>query len=409
MRIEEIRKFRDEHGVEGLVDAIGHTLEGVKLPNGAVIKKKETDYSFQALWEALVGPVDWVKSPPQHLMESGLDPTGFPSATEKLLASVMIKGYQTQQAVADRLVPESYTPKTLTERIVGFTADEAPHPIATGEEYPTVGFGEKWANFEEALHNKKEGMEIRITEEVIRFDQTAMILRKAQGLGMGLATERERRTVRACMGIGADTGTTIGGVYFPSGVDTPLYRSGNNNLRTNAAPIYNFPGKTADSKLEDYTDFQEIMTIHAQNMKDDRLNSEQRPIAWNPNTILVPVALSVIAANIFAAQGVTWMANTGSTTTPEIRANGPNPLSYVFGNGLPSLISSPHVDEVSSTVWCVFDNMRTFLRINIFPFETFRAPTGYGWNRDMVFAMRCREWSRVVCVDDKFAIRSNGA
>lgn len=408
--IEEIRRVRDEFGVEGLVDCISATLEGRKLPNGATVPlKKEQDYSFQSLWEGLVGPMDWIKSPPQHLLESGLDPTGFPSATEKLLSSIMIKGYETQNMIADRLVTEEYRPKTLTERIVGFTADEMPFPIATGEEYPTVGFGEKWANFEEIVHNKKEGMEIRVTEEVIRFDQTAMVLRKAQGIGMRLAQQRERRTVRACLGIGADTGTAQGGVYYPSGVNTPLYSAAQLNLRTNTTPIYNFPGKTADSKLEDYTDFQEVMAVHATNIKDDPQNSDGQPIGWNPNVILVPVTMSVIAANIFAAQGVTWMANIGSTSAPEIRAHGPNPLSYVFGTGLPNVLTSPYVDEISTTQWAVFDNMRTFVRIIVFPFETFRAPMGYGWNRDMVFAMRAREWSRVACVDYRHAVLNTGA
>ena len=291
----DIRNFVKEHGVSGFEDAFGRLLEGEVLPNGTKIKRRPQEFSLTALWEGLVGPVDWITRPPRELMESGgLDPTGFPTVTEKLLAAVMIPAYATQMQVADRLVPRSYDPKTLTEQFPGFTAGEGPKPIPIGDEYPVVGFGDKYATFQSALHNKKEGFEIRINEETIRFDQTGMIMQIAENNAQSMATERERRTVRAVLGIGADTGTTQAGVYFPSGVDTAVYRGAVFNLRTDAAPVYIDPASgVSDSQLRNYSDLAEMMTIHATKIKDDRLIGDQRPITWNPNTMLIPTAALV--------------------------------------------------------------------------------------------------------------------
>jgi hypothetical protein len=413
MRRDTIQSLIREHGPEGFGDMFERLLTGRGLPSG-VKKIDPKSISIRALWEGCVGPVEDTLGPnmARTIREAGgaLDYTAFPTATEKLLATVSIKAYEDIPGIGDRLVTEEMTPKTLTERIEGFTTGEAPKPLAPGEEYPTVGFAEKFATFEEALFNRKEGLEIQVTEEVLRFDQTNMILNRARQAGNTLGKERERRTVRAVLGIGSDLGTTIGGVYYPSGVDTPLYRASIFNYRTDAVPIYNFPGVSSnDSKLRDYTDIAEIMTIHAQKMVDDRVLGTQRPISWSPDTILVPYSLAVIAGQIFASQGVVFITNSGDTTHNEVRNSVNNPLSALFGGGAPSILSSPYVDEVTQTGWVMFDKASTFVRVVIFPFQTFQAPDNYGWNRDVVFALRVREWSRVVALDAVHAIYSAGA
>lgn len=414
MNKTEIQAFIREHGVRGFVDCFEKLLRGHELPNGAKYKVDPYQCSFKEMWEGMVGPIRETFDNPiwrSSVLEAGaLDATGFPSATEKLISSVTIDAYESAAQVADLLVPRSVEPKTLTERIVGFTSPEGPKPVLPGEDYPKTGFGEKYVTFEQALHNKKEGVEIQVTEEAVRLDQTNSILDRAAGVGMTLRAERERRTVRAVLGIGTDTGTEQSGVYFPNGTDTALYRASVGNLRTDSAPIYNHPGKTADSKLEDFTDIQEVLTIHAQKITDDRQLGTGRPIIWNPDTLLVPVALATTAANILNATSVDVRSfGTSATTFPEITGTVPNPLRTVFRGALPIPVSSPYVDEVSSTVWVLYDRQKTFVRINIFPFQVFRSPAGYGWNRDVVAAVRVREWSRVIARDFRHAIRSDGA
>lgn len=407
----EIEQFRKEHGVHGFVDALGCLLEGVKLPNGYDKRIDPFALSVGSMWEALVGSIGETLPLRGNLAEAGaLDHTGFPTATEKLIATVMIREYDRHRGVADQLVPNSYEPRTLTERIPGFTSLDTPKNVLPGEDYPMSTFADKFATYEEALHNKKEGIELAMTEEVVRFDQTGMILRRAQNIGRNIQIERERRTVRAILGIGKETGTDLNGVYFPSGTDTALYRASENNLRTNAAPIFNHPGKTADSKLEDYTDLQEVLTVHAQNIKDDRQLGTTRPIAWNPNAILTPMALASTGANIVNATQILWNRNTAAD--PELRTSSPNPLASMFaafGANLPTPVSSVYADEVSSTVWVMYDRESAFLRINIFPFQVFRSPAGYGWKNDVLVSFRAREWTRVVALDHKLAVRNNGA
>ena len=412
MRAYEVKQFVKDHGVAAFVEAFSDGLDGRNMPNGVPLDPFRM--SFTHLWEALVGSVDSSTSLYQQVSEAGaLDHTGFPTVAEKLLSTVMIKGYETRRMVADLLVPESMSPKTLTERIPGFTAISSPKLITPGEEYPLADFTDKFAAYEQALHNKKEGVEIALTEEVVRFDQTGMILRHAQNVGMTIQTERERRTVRGILGIGLDTGTAQNGVYFPNGTDTALYRASENNLRTDAAPIYNHPGAIANSKLVDYTDIQEVLTVHAQNIKDDRQLGTTRPIAWMPNAMLIPVSLVSTTANIFNSTGIQVLTpRTTAATDPEVRTTSPNPvvgMFTAFGSGVPVPVASVFADEVSSTAWVVYDRQSTFVRVNIFPFQVFRSPVGYGWNRDILMSVRAREWSRIVAIDHKLSLRNDGA
>lgn len=412
----DIQQFIREHSLNGFLEEFEAVLsqEGAVLPNGTRSKMRPEAFSLQELWEA-VKPVGY-HGPIVALRESGaLDATGFPTITEKLLSSAMIDGYSPRMAIADQLVPNSVEPRTLTERIPGITMMEGPKIILPGGTYPTIGFSDKYVNFEQAIFNKKEGYAIEVTEEAVRFDQTNMIVSAARDAGMTLQTERERRTVRAVLGIGDDTGTTIAGVYFPSGVDTALYLASANNLRTNTTPIYNHPGQTADSRLENYTDLQEVMTVHAQNITDDRLLGTGRPIAWTPDRVLVPVSLASTAANVFQAMGVTMISpfttqSAGTVGNQEIRMNiGGNALQTLFSGAVPQPYSSAYVDEVSATTWVVYDSRRAFVRVNIFPFATFRSAPGYGDMRDVLFAVRVREWSRVIAKDFRHALRNTGA
>lgn len=413
MDVYQLRNLVKEHGAPGVVQVVNDLLEGKKLPNGTTYKIQPRQFSLKTLWEGLVGSISSTLDNPmwREAAPGALDPTGFPSITEKLISNVTIAAYTNRGGLADQLVPNSTEPRTLTERITGFTMPEGPKIVLPAQPYPAIGFGEKYVTFQQAIDNKKEGMLIAVTEEAIRFDQTGSLLRMAETIGDTLQVERERRTVRAILGIGQDSGTAQDNVFFPSDVDTALYRASTSNLRTNASPIFTSVGQTSSSVLVDWTDFQEVLTVHAQNITDDRQVGTGRPIVWSPDAVLVPVALMATAANIINSTNVTMISFGGNTTaqTPEIRANDTNPMRAIFGGSLPQPMASPYVDEVSSTVWVVYDRRRTFLRINIFPFSTYRAPANWGWDRDIVTAVRVREWSRVVALDNKLCIRSNGA
>ena len=417
MNRDAIRGFIKEHGLEAFQREFKVMInEGTLLPNGQKVRIDPNRLSLRSMWEGMVGPVDmtlpWGGNGSMQ-EASALDYTGFPTATGELISRVMISGYETRRGIADILVPVTDRPDTLTERIMGWTAFSSPSITLPGQPYDLADFGEKYVTFEQALHNKKEGIEIAVTEEVVRFDQTRQILQKAGDVGMSIQTERERRTVRAVLGVGLDTGTVQNYVYFPSGVDSALYTAGQNNLRTNAAPIYNHPGKTADSVLEDYTDIQEVLTVHAQNIRDDRQLGTTRPIAWMPDTILAPLSLAATAARIINSTEIRYTSTERTAgTNPDINTIGGNLLAGMFnafGGQVPTPMTSVYVDEVSATVWIMFDRQRTFVRMEVFPFQTFRAPVGYGWNRDILTSVRAREWSRVVAKDFRVCVRNNGA
>lgn len=408
MKREDIQGLKKELGVQGFVEAFDDALNGRNMPNGARLTPEHVH--IRDMWEALVGPIS-DRSLVAQISEAGygaLDPTGFPTATEKLIASITIRGYNERRMIGDQLVPNSYTPTTLTERIEGFTTMSSPKQVMPGENYTAADFGEKYVTYEAAVHNKKEGYLIAVTEEVVRFDQTGNIIRQAQGIGRTLMTERERRTVRAVLGIGKDTGTTQSDVYYPLGVDTALYRASEFNLRTNNAPIVG-----ADSELQDHTDIQEAYASHAQNVVDDRQVDPQRPIIWTPNRLLAPAGLIATLARIFQTTTTTFVPTFTAGTDPEFRQTSSNPIQMMmsmFGAGsVPFPLTSAFVDEVSTTAWVLYDADATFVRINVFPFQVFQAPPSYGWDRDIVSAYKAREWSRVVALDHKHVQKNQGA
>src|SRR5690606_34367920 len=84
--------------------------------------------------------------------------------------------------------------------------------------YEESSFTEKCVTTDEA----KRGRILSINEELIAFDQTGEINRRARQLGFYLRQERERTIVRAVTDADAADGRYV---YRPNGTGTSLYKS----------------------------------------------------------------------------------------------------------------------------------------------------------------------------------------
>ncbi len=146
----------------------------------------------------------------------------FQVVTGELIGRQVIAGYEdTTGFIGDRLV--SIMPSRLRgQKIAGFKALAGPTEVPEGHPYEESSFEEKYVTTEET----KQGRVLSINEELIVFDQTGEINRRARALGYYLRQERERTIVRAVTDADASAGKYV---YRPSGSGETLYNSDGSN------------------------------------------------------------------------------------------------------------------------------------------------------------------------------------
>lgn len=427
LRTGDIRRIVQEHGHVGYLRfqarMLGFNADGrvpmgpngrpileskITLDNGRTVPRaRPEDFTFRALWEGMVGPVDetlrtavgrygYVEHPlhvgtPEEVRESALASTAFASATGQLISMKVIEGYESPNYVGDQLV--TVVPSKLRgERMVGFTSLQGPKPVGEGDTYEDSTFGEKYVTTTET----KRGRLLSITEETIYFDQTGEILRRANGMGEKARQDRERRIIRGV----ADVSSTER-VYRPTGTAEQLYASGNTNLYSTATP------------LVDWTDIQEVMAWHAANVTDDRETDDVQggqPIMWNPTHLLVAMENAGNAARLFAA---TLSTDTSSKTGMQAPMA---PIMNVLGAGQMQPVASPFLDAAQgedqwddASDWLIGEFARQFIYKEIWPLQTFRAPAQNEeqFERDVLARFKIREYGDINATDEKLVIKVN--
>lgn len=418
MRTQAIRTLIAEHGIDGFLKIQaqllglredGRAMEGpdgtpileshVQFGNTKQLRIKPERWSIRGLWEGIVGPCEETLELAQgansggfieHRMREeagGLASTAFPSAVGMLIATKVIEGYDAPGFVGDQLVTPM--PSTLRgERMVGFTGVQGLKEVGEGDEYEDSTFGEKYVTTTET----KRGRLISVTEETVFFDQTGEILRRAGNIGRRAREERERRIIRGV----ADVASTER-VYRPGGTAEQLYSGGNSNLLTTATP------------LSDWTDIQEAMTFHANNITDDRETDDEgsgQPIAWMPTHLLTATELSGVSARIFSAM-ITTSGNVEAPASAILEALG-------VGNIKP--VSSPYLDVAQgadqwddASDWLLGDFPRQFIYKEIWPIQTFRAPpqADAQFRRDIIAQFKVREYGDINAVEERLVIKVN--
>lgn len=365
-----------------------------KFPESVRISEHETiprmrpsDFSLRALWEGLVGPVEetlefaqsqygYVEAPLREAVSTG----SFATAVGQLIATMVIDGYESTASIADRLVAPMES-NLRGERIVGFTHLQAPKEVAEGMPYEDSTFADKFVGSRET----KRGRLLTVTEESVYFDQTGQILERARQLGEVARQERERRIVRAV--IDADSAEPI---YQPSGTGEQLYSAGNNNLVTGVGA------------LQDWTDIQEVLQWHAQNVTDDRETDDNlgpQPIMWNPRQLLTAVGLAGTAARIVTAtQFGGGSSDTISGNPLNQLAPGLDPLSSPFFDG--ATTGDQHDDN---TDWFLGDFPRQFKEKIVWALATVRIRGDEV--RDVLAGFKVRSYSDVLATDERFVMK----
>ncbi len=351
--------FRDKTGT-----ALKDLLESKKV-DGAVrviseafkLKKLQPeDFSLREIWEACE---------PGRSVSEAVTSDAFPKITGELINAKIINAYDSVEKIGDDLCV-TIPSKLKIDTIAGFTEVEAPREVPEGHEYDDSTMTEKYVT----VHNKKFGLILSVTEEMIYFDQTGQVLARAERIGTKAAQYRERIILQGVQDVD-------GNVYRPSGVATALYSSSNGNLQS-SNPLSEAGLETVYSALI--------------NTKDDSEDEDFILINRDNVTCLVPSTLEVEA----------WqLAN--STLTPESAENAAN-----FFKGRFKIASSPYVDAQSTTTWYFGDFKQQFIWEEVWPLSVITAPVNHydSFRKDIKSLHKCRFYGGFGAVDHRFVHKS---
>jgi hypothetical protein len=319
----------------------------------------------------------------------------FQVVTGELIGRKVIEGYEDDAGfIGERLV--TVMPSQLRNtKIAGFRALAGPTEVHEGHPYEESTFEEKYVMTQES----KQGRILSISEELIAFDQTGEINRRAMALGYYLRQERERTIVRAVTDADAGGGKFV---YRPSGAGEALYAVDGSNRNYVGVGNTTSPDFDAAVPLVDWTDIEEVLHYRATQVKDDRIDGDGRPIVAPVRQVLVPEALRGTARSVVHATEITV-----TTTEGEMRLA--NPI-----HGMVEVLSSPFIDEQGGNAandWYLGDFKRQFVWTEIWPVQTYlqRSDSESAFERDVVLRVKGRYYGGISAVDTVFVTKVDGA
>lgn len=325
----------------------------------------------------------------------GLHSNLFQVVTGELIGRKVIEGYEdTTGFIGDKLVTV-LSSRVRNQKIAGFTALAGPTEVHEGHPYEESQFDEKYVTTAES----KQGRILSIQEELIAFDQTGEINRRAMALGYYLRQERERAIVRGVTD--ADTGSGKH-VYRPNGTGAGLYKTDGSHQNWIGVGNTTSSGFNAAVPLADWTDIEQVLHYRATEVKDDRVDGTRRPIVMPVKHLLVPERLRGTALSIVNATEVRGTAGDQETILA-------NPVQ-----GLVEVLSSPFIDEQGGQAandWYLGDFSRQFVWTEIWPVQTFlqRSESEAAFERDVVLRVKVRYFGGISAVDSVYVTKVDGA
>jgi hypothetical protein len=333
-----------------------------------------------------------------HLLSEsnpGVGTSLFQVVTGELIGRKVIEGYEDESGfIGDKLV--TVMPSRVRKaKIAGFRALGGPTEVHEGHPYEESTFEEKYVTSVES----KQGQILSINEELIGFDQTGEIHRRAMALGYYLRQERERTIVRAVTDADAASGKFV---YRPSGAGEELYNDDGSNRNYIGTGNTTSPDFDAAIPLADWTDIEQALHYRATQVRDDRVDGDQRPIVAPAKQLLVPERLRGTARSIVHSTEVQLTTETGETRIA-------NPI-----HGLVEVLSSPFIDEqgaAAASSWYIGDFRRQFVWTEIWPVQTFlqQAESEAAFDRDVVLRVKARYYGGISAVDTVFVTKVTGA
>lgn len=328
-----------------------------------------SDFSVRDLWENFVedgreivaswSPRSGGGKSGVMLSEAGVDSSAFANITGQIVFSEVMEAFNDPVFLADQLtrrVPTQFSGEKIPG--IGRIGDEA-EIVGEGEAYPLAGLSEEWV---ETPETTKRGFIVPVTKEAVFFDRTGLVLTRASEVAQWLAVNKEKRVLDVVLGI---TST-----YRRNGETSAVATYGDNS------GSHDWDNLAASNGLVDWTDIENALLLF-----DDLTDPNTgEPILVNPNTLIVPTALSFTAQRIVSATEIREVTNTNTTTLSGNPLGGQRPGG---SNGNLRILSNQYVKArtSSATTWFIGDPMAAFYYMENWPVTTTQAPT----NSEMEF------------------------
>jgi hypothetical protein len=325
----------------------------------------------------------------------GVNTSLFQVVTGELVGRKVVEGYEDSTGfIGDKLVTVMPS-RVRNAKIAGFRALSGPNEVPEGHPYEESTFEEKHVTSAES----KQGRILSINEELLAFDQTGEINRRAMALGFYLRQERERTIVRAVTDADAGDGRFV---YRPNGTGQTLYAADGSHRNWVGAGNTTSTGFATAVPLVDWTDIDHVLNYRATEVQDDRIDGDPRPIVCPVKQLLVPERLRGTARSVIHSTEIT-------VTSDDQTARFANPVQ-----GLVEVLSSPFIDEQGGQAvndWYLGDFRKQFLWTEIWPVQTFlqRADGEAAFDRDVVLRVKVRYYGGVSAVDTVFVTKVDGA
>lgn len=311
------------------------------------------------------------------------------SAFALLTGGLMIAGvndaYDAVPTIGQELVTERDDNKKISSFAAITTLDTNVDRVDEGVDYPEIGAGEQ----KYTIAHKRNGRRLSISSETIEENDVAGIVDRINALAEIAAEEVEEQTLRRVCDIdGSAASPAEPYVLHFNGSGTSLYTI------TANSPSAQCPSGTrlTNNALVDYTDLDAARAVLAamKNSRGKRIN-----IPGSRMRLLVPDALIGVATKIRGSEMVPGVEN-------ELNTWGPR------GQWQPGLVSSPKLDDLSTSAWYLGDFKKQFVRKWKLRFEyvTLSGLTEAFLKRRTAFQARIGWDCEVGAVDHVFVVQS---
>lgn len=265
--------------------------------------------------------------------------SAFPLLAGGMTVAAVNAAYERVPTIGQELVTEMEDNKRFTVIASVESLDVNKDGVREGEDYPEIGASEETYR----ISHKRNGRRIAITAEMIEENDVANIVALVNALGeIGADYVEELTLDRVTDRYGSASSPAAPYVLNLKGTDTQLYNATANNPGTRAPS----GTRVATNSLVDGTDLENARVVLAA-----MLNSRGKRIAipMSQCKLLVPDALASVAFKILNSEYEPGVEN-------ELNSWGPR------GKYRPKVVSSPKVDDISTTGWYLGRFARQFVR-----------------------------------------------
>jgi hypothetical protein len=329
--------------------------------------KKLTESIMKRIEDGKATAIDYMSS--IKGLHEAVGSKAFPVLTKSLLSKIVIDAYNAHPRVWRDLVT-TYPSSLRLDTIPGAYLTQNMKKLAEGEPYPhNANIQEKFVT----VGTQKYGVILDITEEMIKHDQSGLVILRAQAMGETAAKQQEMIIMKSILDYDGYK------VYYPGGTQSDLYQNAGaephtqDNLITNA--------------LSDWTDIDA-----ARLLLKDMTDENGDPIDPMATTMLVPNALYTKARMLIS-----------NTVLPDASNNEMNPFAGSY-----KIVETPYMSSI--TEWYLGDFKKQFGWKEVMPLEvmTRDGSQGDGWERDVKYQFKVRMNGQAFAKDYKYVIKSTG-